>query len=153
GSSLDWRLKVLKYARFFMERLKKRFDTRKILRQFLYVCYLVCIIPFLSEGVVRVYSWLFLPKQMKIDPTLGWYHTSNSQRYRTTEGVTVLVAQNKLGHRGPNYESRTADGKKRVLILGDSFTEGSHVGEDELFSNIIANSNSNLEVMNAGVGG
>src|SRR5262245_58762548 len=136
-----------------MERSKIGFDTRKILRQFLYICYLVCIIPFLSEGVVRVYSWLFLPKQMKIDPTLGWYHTSNSQRYRTTEGVTVLVVQNKLGHRGPNYGSQTADGKKRVLVLGDSFTEGSHVGEDELFSNIIANAYSNLEVMNAGVGG
>ncbi|HKQ75622.1 MAG TPA: GDSL-type esterase/lipase family protein [Blastocatellia bacterium] len=136
-----------------MELQKKRFDTRKILHKFLYVCFLVCIIPLLCEGVVRVYSWLFLPKQMKIDSALGWCHASNSQRYRTTEGVKVLVVQNKLGHRGPNYESQTASGKKRVLVLGDSFTEGSHVGEDELFSNIIANTYSNLEVMNAGVGG
>jgi GDSL-like Lipase/Acylhydrolase family len=136
-----------------MEKSKKRFDTRRVFHQLLYISFLVCTIPLLCEFVVRVYSWLFLPKQMKIDRALGWYHTSNSQRYRTTEGVTVLVVQNKLGHRGPNYESRAADGKKRVLILGDSFTEGSHVGEDELFSNIIANSNSGLEVMNAGVGG
>src|SRR5215510_3978165 len=136
-----------------MENSKKRFDTRRVFHQLLYICFLICIIPLLCESVVRVYSWLFLPKQMKVDPILGWYHASNSQRYRTTEGVKVLVVQNKIGHRGPNYESRTADGKKRVLILGDSFTEGSHVGEDELFSNIIESDYSNLEVMNAGVGG
>lgn len=131
----------------------KRFDARKILRQLLYICFLICITPLLCEGVVRIYSWLFFPKQMKIDPAFGWYHVSNAQRYRTTEGVKVLVAQNKLGHRGPDYGPQAADGKKRVLILGDSFTEGSHVGEDELFSNLIANTYPNLEVMNAGVGG
>ena len=90
---------------------------------------------------------------MRIIPSFGWYHATDCQKYLTTEGEKALVVQNKLGHRGPNYGSRTSDGKKRVLVLGDSFTEGSHVGEEELFTNIIAKSHSNLEMMNAGIGG
>src|SRR5262245_18698025 len=90
---------------------------------------------------------------MKSDPALGWYHARNAQKYFTTEGEKALNVLNNLGHRGPNYQPQPAAGKKRVLVLGDSFTEGSHVGEDELFSNLIANTYLNLEVMNAGVGG
>jgi|SRR5262245_19730151 len=126
---------------------------KKIVRRFRYICFLIIITPLLCEGVVRVYSWLSFPKMMRINPAYGWYHATDSQKYFTTEGEKALIVQNKLGHRGPNYGPQPAPGKIRVLVLGDSFTEGSHVGEEELFTNIIANRYSNLEVMNAGIGG
>jgi lysophospholipase L1-like esterase len=130
-----------------------RFNTKKWRNRFIYLCFLILITPLICEGVVRIYSWLFFPKMMRINTAYGWYHATDSQKYFTTEGEKALIVQNKLGHRGPNYGERTAKGKKRVLVLGDSFTEGSHVGEEDLFTNIIANKNPNLEVMNAGIGG
>jgi hypothetical protein len=133
-----------------MERLNK---ITKVARRFRYIGFLIIITPLLCEGVVRVYSWLSFPKMMRINESYGWYHATDSQKVFITEGEKALIVQNRLGHRGPNYRPQPALGKKRVLVLGDSFTEGSHVGEDELFTNIIANNYSNLEVMNAGIGG
>jgi len=130
-----------------MERFKK------IWRRFRYTAFLICITPLICEGVIRAYSWIAFPKMMKINPSYGWYHATDAQKVFTTEGEKALIVQNKLGHRGPNYGAQPAPGKKRVLVLGDSFTEGSHVGEDELFTNIIANKYPSLEVMNAGIGG
>ncbi len=126
---------------------------RKVVNQVTYICFMVGLSLLLCEGVIRVYSWLFFPKMMKIDPALGWFHTVNAQKSFTNEEQTILIVHNAVGHRGPNYEPQKAPGKQRVLVLGDSFTEGSHVGEGDLFSNIIAKTYSDLEVMNAGVGG
>ena len=105
------------------------------------------------EGVVRAYSWLAFPRMSTYDAALGWRHAANVQRAFTTEGSPSLVVQNALGHRGPRYGARTAPGKKRVLVLGDSFAEGSSVNEDELFTSRIAAAAPGLEVLNAGVGG
>jgi hypothetical protein len=127
--------------------------VKKVINQLVYICFVVSSSLLLCEGVVRVYSWFFLPKMMKIDPVLGWSHTANAQKHFTNEEQTILIIQNAVGHRGPDYVLRKAAGKNRVLFLGDSFTEGSHVGEESLFSNIIGNAYPNLEVMNAGVGG
>ena len=142
-----WRIETSEESRTPMERLKK------IRRRFGYLAFLMCITPLLCEGVVRVYSWIAFPKMMRIDTSYGWYHARDSQKVFVTEGESALIVQNRLGHRGPNYGARPAPGKRRVLVIGDSFTEGSHVGEEELFTNIIVNKYSNLEVMNAGIGG
>ncbi len=136
-----------------MKRQKSERVAKKALNRLFYICAMVVFTLFVCESVVRVYSWFFFQKMMKIDPSLGWYHVSNTKKYYTTEGETALITQNELGHRGPNYGPQKADGKKRVLVLGDSFTEGSQVGDDDLFTAIIANADSNLEVMNAGIGG
>src|SRR5262249_1154366 len=42
---------------------------------------------------------------------------------------------------------------ERVLVLGDSFTEGVQVGEDDLFTARMERADPHLEVWNAGVGG
>jgi lysophospholipase L1-like esterase len=136
-----------------MEQPKSRFTLKKIFHQLIYLGFMVCLSLLLCEGVVRVYSWFFFPKMMKVDPALGWYHAVNSQKQFTNEEQTIVIVQNKLGHRGPDYGPDKAAGKSRVLVIGDSFTEGSHVGEEDLFSNMIGNAYPNLEVMNAGVGG
>lgn len=130
--------------------------VRKILYLILYFGFLICMSLILCEGAVRAYSWLFFPKMLKFDSSYGWTHTVNTQRYyesRDSKEEKGLTIHNNLGHRGPNYSEQPSPGKKRVLILGDSFAEGAPVGEDQLFSNIILNTYTNLEVMNSGVRG
>lgn len=139
-----------------MEDNKKGFGAKKLLYYLTYTVFMTCFCLLLCEGVVRTYSWLFLAKMIRYDEALGWYHSENSQRYyesKDTKGEKGLTLHNKLGHRGPDYGPQPANGKKRVLILGDSFAEGAPVAEEELFSGIIANKYTNLEVMNAGVRG
>lgn len=106
----------------------------------------------ICEVVIRAYSYFYFPVMMKIDPVLGWSHFPNVQKvFENSDGEKHLVVQNKLGHRGPDYDYNVKNKDKRLLVLGDSFTEGVHVGEKDLFTSILESKN-NLEVVNAGVG-
>lgn len=108
----------------------------------------------LLEGSIRIYSTLAFPKMMVIDDALGWRHASNAERFFTNEyGQKILVVQNKYGFRRKEYGYEKKDGKYRILILGDSYTEGVHAGEDDIFSSLIEQSSPDFEVINAGVGG
>lgn len=124
----------------FIEQTAGVSKVRKTLYAILYIGFLVCMSLILLEGVVRAYSLVFFPKMIQYDPSYGWAHTINTQRYyesRDSKEEKGLTIHNHLGHRGPNYGEWPVPGKKRVLILGDSFAEGAPVSEEELFSNII----------------
>ncbi|MGI9305288.1 MAG: SGNH/GDSL hydrolase family protein [Gammaproteobacteria bacterium] len=108
----------------------------------------------LLEGAVRVYSALYFPKMMVLDDTLGWRHASGREKTFINEyGESVLVRQNSYGFRGPERPRRSSSGSFRVLVLGDSFTEGVQVSEEQLFTAILETRMENTEVLNAGVGG
>ena len=114
----------------------------------------VLVLFLVLEISVRVYSTLFFARMMGLDDRLGWRHEKNvSKTFRNEDLEYVAVKQNGHGHRGRDHGSVKATGKSRILILGDSFTEGVHVKEDELFSSRLEAMNPDLEAMNAGVGG
>jgi len=101
---------------------------------------------------VRLASALFFPLMLARDDKLGWRHTSSRRKYFTNEdGERNLVILNEYGHRGREYGQARTAGKYRVLVLGDSFTEGVAVGEDQVFTRLLEASDPDLEVMNAGV--
>lgn len=129
-----------------MTRRKKVLVPSLILVSSIVVGILIC------EVVIRAYSYFYFPVMMQIDPVLGWSHFPNVQKvFKNDDGEKHLVVQNKLGHRGPDYDYNVKNKDKRLLVLGDSFTEGVHVGEKDLFTSILESKN-NLEVVNAGVG-
>src|SRR5262245_15424435 len=91
---------------------------------------------------------------MILDDRLGWRHAQNVSKTCTNEDSEyVPVRQNANGHRGRYYGLVKPTGKYRILVLGDSFTEGVQVKEEELFSARLEKLDDELEVMNAGVGG
>jgi hypothetical protein len=103
----------------------------------------------LVEGGVRVWIWATTPTLWSLDDERGWAHRPGVARIEETEGVRARVSINALGLRGPVHVGPTT--RHRVLILGDSFTEGITVEDDELFSVLLERQNPDLEVVNAGV--
>jgi lysophospholipase L1-like esterase len=65
----------------------------------------------------------------------------------------VDVTHNALGFRGPEVSPAKPPGGIRVLMLGDSFTYGIGVADDESFSARLEALDPRLEVLNTGVNG
>ncbi|MCI0621669.1 MAG: SGNH/GDSL hydrolase family protein, partial [Acidobacteria bacterium] len=103
---------------------------------------------------LRLYSVFFFPKMMVLDDKLGWRHARRVERVFPNElGEKVLVVQNSFGNRGTAHNYQKTQGKCRILVLGDSFTEGVQVGEEDVFTRVLERKDPALEVINAGVGG
>jgi lysophospholipase L1-like esterase len=89
---------------------------------------------------------------MQFDPVLGWKRTPNaSKRVANELGEIADIRHNEYGHRGPSYPLAREQGKQRILVLGDSFTDGAQVGEDDLFTALLERLNPGWQVLNAGV--
>src|ERR1700756_3582936 len=91
-------------------------------------------------------------KAIAANPLIGHQHRPNSHAHLM--GVDVAINSKGLRDREFNYE-RTP-GTLRILMLGDSFTEGWGVALDDTFSKrlerLYAANGVKAEVINAGVG-
>ena len=126
---------------------KGRWRTRLLL-----LLFSTLFVLLLLEGAVRVASALFFPLMLARDNKLGWRHNPNRSKYFTNEdGERNLVVLDEFGHRGKGHGLARTAGKHRILVLGDSFTEGVAVGEDQVFTRIVEASDPDLEVLNTGV--
>jgi lysophospholipase L1-like esterase len=89
----------------------------------------------------------------RFDPELGWAPLQNITALHKRGDLSGLVHQNKYGLRGPDdMQLNKTDGKRRVLVLGDSYTWGYGVNQTELFSAPEVHG-TNDEILNFGVSG
>jgi hypothetical protein len=85
-------------------------------------------------------------------PTRGWALTPSIRNMSVFDGK--ILNSNSRGLRGPTeYKYERTPGKHRVVVLGDSFTFGAEVSDDETYSHYLASSLPNTEVLNLGVSG
>jgi hypothetical protein len=85
-------------------------------------------------------------------PTLGWTLKSNIKGMSVFSGK--ILNSNSKGFRGKEeYEYRRTIGKQRIIVLGDSFTFGEEVSDDETYSSKLESGLQNIEVLNLGVQG
>ncbi len=114
----------------------------------------VSFVPLLLEAGLRIYARTFHPRLTVLDDELGWRHATNVSRTVVNElGEQAPVVLNPFGFRGSPRAMGKSPGRRRVLVLGDSFTEGFQVGDRELFTARMEAADPNLEVINTGVGG
>lgn len=86
------------------------------------------------------------------DPALGW-RSKPKLRDRVVFGDKTLNT-NSLGLRGRReYDILKQPGSTRILVLGDSFTFGDEVSDNETFSHYLGELLPNAEVMNFGMHG
>jgi hypothetical protein len=86
------------------------------------------------------------------DPVRGWRNRADvSIEYGEPE-FKVTIRQNRWGFRGGPLERAKGD-RRRVLVLGDSFTYGVGVEDDETFSARLEQLEPGLEVINTGANG
>jgi len=89
------------------------------------------------------------------DPFTGYKLKPNSMGYFQQ----LIPAQaNKNGHRDELVLIKKTDGTLRILVLGDSFTVGANVAQDDIYVEVLEtlltkNNKSPVEVINTGVGG
>src|SRR5271166_1004115 len=86
-------------------------------------------------------------------PTRGWAVMPHI-RNMTPFGKGKFVNTNSKGLRGTTeYDYARTPGKERILVLGDSFTFGTDVSDDETYSHYLESDLPNTEVLNLGVQG
>lgn len=87
-------------------------------------------------------------------PLLGWFHQKNKQALQHLTHGDIEVYINSDGFRGAReYQREKPQAVRRLVALGDSFTFGFGVRDDESFPYLMEKSNENLEVINLGVAG
>ncbi len=85
-------------------------------------------------------------------PTRGWMLKPNIKDMAVFDRKTLN--SNSKGLRGKaEYEYQRTPGRRRVLVLGDSFTFGEEVSDDETYSHLLESALPNTEVLNFGVQG
>lgn len=113
----------------------------------------------MSEFILRIlgYGTLYVNREQVIfwtyDPLLGWHHRPGQQGVFKKSQFSVDVSINRKGLRDRLYPYERTVGKKRILVLGDSFVWGFGVEQDQIFTEQLELSLSNVEVINAGVSG
>ena len=91
-------------------------------------------------------------------PVYGRFHVPGFDGWIKSREFTSRVTINSLGLRGPERGYAKPAGTRRILVLGDSFTEAAQVAERDstvsrLESALNARGTDRYEVLNAGIGG
>jgi len=150
---------------------------QRVLKGVLYVIYLIIVLEcgarlvFWPRRIVQFVSglddstrrilwvkqhgkgWQKLDYRFEIyHPVRGWAMASNVRNMQ--EGDGTLMSTNSLGIRGTTeYSEFPASAKKRIIVLGDSFTFGNEVTDDQTYSHYLGAALSSSEVLNLGVPG
>ena len=98
----------------------------------------VCVV--VAETAARIYAGsLIRPDAVATDakpisrfhPTLGWDKPPFGEARIHRAEFDIEIRINSRGLRGPEYDYVKPAGRKRLLILGDSFAEGYYVEEED----------------------
>jgi len=110
-----------------------------------------------AEITLRVvYHPEFLGSVIQYDPILGWSLDPNSSLVSvdSQRDLRYRIDVNPLGLRDRDVPFEKPEGRKRVLILGDSFVFGVGLNAGERFSDVLDGMlGDDVEVINAGVPG
>lgn len=115
-----------------------------------------------AEAVLQLVSTPVFPSHHQIfceyDSLLGWKKIPSFTGLHRTIEYEIEERINSLGLRGPEISITPPAGVKRVLFLGDSFTEGYTVEYEHLFTTLLERKMNemcpdSIQVINAGTGG
>jgi hypothetical protein len=108
--------------------------------------------------LLELLGWCVRPLDLPFGPDslpyqyhdrLGWFPRPSAAKIQRSLRRTT-VRTNSLGFRGGEWAE---DGRRRLLVIGDSFVWGAEVEEDERFTNLLQQRLPDWQVLNAGVAG
>ena len=124
--------------------------------------YITLITIVLSLLLAEIYFRLFNPQIItdkhgllfRYHHTLGWeFIPGVNSTYASSGEFYNHITINTQGFRDKLYTREKPKGKKRIAILGDSFTSGLEVESDSVFTEILEQKLTDVEVLNFGVNG
>lgn len=104
----------------------------------------------------RPSGWAIIPEKSWIEyhPMLGWFHQKNKESFLQKNSLTVKITTNSQGLRGKReYAILKPAGVFRILAIGDSFTFGFGVLDQETYPAVMETKIPGIEVLNLGVAG
>jgi len=87
------------------------------------------------------------------DETLGWRHRPNQSGVFRKDPFEIRVDINSHGLRDDEVPRDKPPGRKRIVVLGDSYTWGFGVEQPQIFTELLEASLTGVDVINAGVSG
>lgn len=87
------------------------------------------------------------------DELLGWAHTPNATAEMDHPDFSITVTHNAQGLRDRDYPLARVEGRRRMLLLGSSFSWGFGVEQDEIYAELVEARNPGWEIINAAVSG
>ncbi len=88
----------------------------------------------------------------RYDPVLGWSHNPGQKGVLHHVDWTIHISINSQGLRDKEYPIQRT-GKRRMLVIGDSYAWGFGVEQNQCFSKILERDHPDWEIINAGVSG
>jgi lysophospholipase L1-like esterase len=117
----------------------------------------VCEIVLRVTGVASVEQGVFTVSERDFERLPGIWEPDQEQIVRDKPALPHRVTTNALGYRGEGVPLAKPGGQLRVLYVGDSFTFGSYVDDDESMparlQHHLASVCGDVAVINAGLGG
>lgn len=110
----------------------------------------------LIEPKPPISNWAQVPERVwtEYHPELGWYHQPGKQTSHVTQGDEFSVKINSAGMRSDrNYLVDKPVGRKRIAVIGDSFTFGFGVENESTFVSVLEKNLPGYEVLNFGIPG
>lgn len=116
---------------------------------------LICL--FILEIAVRI----IIPQSnlrkrdlfFQYEPFIGFEGIPNKKGVFATRSFKTTVALNNEGFRDYNHDKINAQNKFRIITLGDSFTWGHGVNNDQIYMKVLEKINPNIETINMGGSG
>jgi hypothetical protein len=98
-----------------------------------------------------------LTNNWKWHPVLGWSQIPRARYQVEVEGRSIWVSFNALGFRDDEHTFAKPDGVKRIVVIGDSFSEAVQVNLEETFHRLLQerlnrDGHDRWEIINLGVG-
>ena len=89
------------------------------------------------EAVLRFLDPPFFTDDLHYHPELGWVGRPGSVSYPGRGGKLVRVELNDLGFRDADQSADAVDGVRRIVVVGDSFTEAAQVELHETYWSVL----------------
>ena len=111
--------------------------------------YILVFITLLIASEIFVRLFFMLPSSVMPDKDIGWMYKPNARIFTTHEGRAV----NEMNSLGLNDDEIGAKIRKRLIVLGDSYTEALHVTRENNFTSILESYLQDVDVINLGRSG
>ena len=110
----------------------------RLVNQCLAVVVSLTIGVFLLEGGLRLVGLAPAARMHQFDPIVGWVKVPGADIRRQTDEFDVRVRTNSRGLRGPEaWSYARREEVARILMIGDSFTLGYTVAEEQSIPSIL----------------
>lgn len=115
----------------------------------------IIFLLFICEVALRIGGWkvvTFYPHAgfYQFDADLGWLQIPNHEASFRGRDFNVTIRSNSYGFRDTEYQFSRHAGRKRVIVLGDSYTWGWGVEQEEIFCEVAEREMKNTEFINLG---